>query len=68
MTTIEIYMAFLWIQKRGAKRYFYIRKSVRQGKKVLGKTLEYLGESPDSKTLHRALRYWRVKPKKRGRR
>ena len=43
-------------------------RSVRKGKKVTPKVLEYLGRDPDPKRLAAALRYWKVgkKPKGRG--
>ena len=56
-------MAYLRISKVGKAHYYYIMKSIRRGKKVSGKVLEYLGRDPDPKRLRRALAYWGVKAK-----
>jgi len=62
-------MAYLRILERDGRRYFYILRSVRQGKKVTPKLLEYLGRDPDPARLKAAMRYWKVgtKPKGKGR-
>ena len=59
-------MAYLRKQRIGRWTYFYIMKSVRRGKKVSGKVLEYLGRDPDPKRLKRALRYWKVGTKRKA--
>ncbi len=58
-------MAFLVIKKVKKGSYFYIIKSVRKGRRVVPRILEYLGRDPDPKRLKRALRYWGVKRKGR---
>ena len=55
-------MAYLRKHRINGRTYIYIMKSVRRGKKVSGKVLEYLGRDPDPKRLKRALRYWGVSP------
>ncbi len=60
-------MAYLRILHKSGTRYFYIMRSVRKGKKVTPKVLEYLGRDPDPKRLKRALAYWRIKTRKGGR-
>ena len=49
--------------------YIYICTSVRHGKKVSGRVLEYLGREDklDPKRLKRALDYWRVGQKRQAR-
>ena len=61
-------MAYLRKQRVGNNTYFYIMRSVRKGKKVSGKVLEYLGREDkiDPKRLRAALRYWKVKAAKGG--
>ena len=63
-------MAYLRILSKSGTRYFYIMRSVRMGKKVVPKVLEYLGKEPAPARLKRALGYWEVKwrPGKGGRR
>jgi hypothetical protein len=65
-------MAFLRIKRRGERQYFYIVESRRRGATVRQKTLEFLGDKPDSNRLKRALEYWQMvkngKRKKPGRR
>ena len=62
------YMAFLRIMKpSGRGSYYYIVESRRKGQRVRQKVLEYLGRDPDAEKLKRALAYWGVKPKRRGR-
>ena len=56
-------MAYLRKLSVDGRTYFYIMKSVRKGKKVSGKVLEYLGRDPDPKRLKRALKYWGVRSK-----
>ena len=62
-------MAFLRQHRIKGLIYIYIIQSVRKGKKVTGKILEYLGRADelDPKRLKRAMEYWGVKalPKKR---
>ena len=60
-------MAYLAVKKVKGYRYLYIVKSYRVGKRVHVKTLEYLGRDPDPKRLKRALAYWGVRGKPRGR-
>ena len=57
-------MAYLRKHRINGRTYIYIMKSVRKGKKVSGKVLEYLGRDPDPKRLKRALEYWGVKRKR----
>jgi hypothetical protein len=61
-------MAYLRRVKQGERVYFYIMRSVRQGKKVIPKILEYLGRDPDPKRLKKAMEYWGVKKPGKGRR
>ncbi len=56
-------MAYLRKNRINGRTYIYIMKSVRKGKKVSGKVLEYLGRDPDPKRLKRAMEYWGVKRK-----
>ena len=56
-------MAYLRKHRINGRTYIYIMKSVRRGKKVSGKVLEYLGRDPDPNRLKRALRYWGVRAK-----
>ncbi len=61
-------MAYLSIKTVNKVRYFYIKKSIRRGRRVHGKILEYLGREDriDPKRLKRAMEYWGVKRKKKG--
>ena len=63
-------MAYLRQHCINGRTYIYIMKSVRKGKKVSGKVLEYLGRDPDPKRLKRAMEYRGVKKpnKTKGRR
>lgn len=54
-------MAYLRILHKSGTKYFYIMRSVRSGKKVTPKVLEYLGKEPAPERLKRALAYWQVK-------
>ena len=56
-------MAYLRNHRINGRTYIYIMKSVRKGKKVSGKVLEYLGRDPDPKRLKRAMVYWGVRSK-----
>jgi len=60
-------MAYLRILHKSGTRYFYIMRSVRTGKKVRPKVLEYLGKEPAPTRLRKALVYWGVKAKGDGR-
>lgn len=60
-------MAYLRISKRGKRRYCYIVQSVRGADTVKQKVLEYLGRDPDPVRLKRAMAYWRVGTKRKGR-
>lgn len=60
-------MAYLAVKVVKGYRYFYIMASERQGKKVHKRLLEYLGRDPDPKRLKRALAYWGVRARPRGR-
>jgi hypothetical protein len=42
-------MAYVRVQKRGKRRYYYLVKSEREGNKVRQKVLQYLGTSRPSK-------------------
>jgi hypothetical protein len=42
-------MAYIRVQKRGKRRYYYLVKSEREGNKVRQKVLQYLGTSRPSK-------------------
>ena len=42
-------MAYIRVQKRGNRRYYYLVKSEREGSKVRQKVLQYLGTSKPSK-------------------
>jgi hypothetical protein len=53
-------MAYLRILERDGRRYFYIIRSVREGKKVTPKILEYLGRDPEPARLRKAMEYWGV--------
>ncbi len=65
-------MACLRKTRISGQTYIYICKSVRKGKKVSGKVLEYLGREDriDPARLRAALKYWKVggkrKAKKKG--
>ena len=59
-------MAYLRILHKSGTRYFYIMRSVREGKRVIPKMLEYLGKEPAPARLKRALRYWGVKKPRVG--
>ena len=56
-------MAYLRILSKSGTRYFYIMRSVRKGKQVFPKVLEYLGKEPGPIRLKRAMVYWQVKRK-----
>ena len=56
-------MAYLRILKKDGRQYYYIMESIRRGRTVRSKVLEYLGRDPDPKRLKSAMRYWGVKPK-----
>lgn len=62
-------MAYLKRLRKGGEEYLYIVQSVRKGKKVTPKILEYLGNAAkvDPVKLKRALAYWKVKPKAKPR-
>ncbi len=42
-------MPFIRVQKRGERRYYYLVKTQREGKRVRQKVLQYLGTSKPSK-------------------
>jgi hypothetical protein len=42
-------MAFIRVQKRGNRQYYYLVKSERQGNKVRQRVLKYMGTSKPSK-------------------
>ena len=42
-------MAYIRVQKRGSRSYYYLVKSEREGSKVRQKVLQYLGTSKPSK-------------------
>ena len=42
-------MAYVRVQKRGKRRYYYLVKSEREGSKVKQRVLQYLGTSRPSK-------------------
>jgi len=42
-------MAYIRVQKRGKRRYYYLVKSEREGNKVRQKFLKYLGTRKPSK-------------------
>jgi len=45
-------MAYIRVQKRGRRRYYYLVRSEREGKKVRQKFLKYLGtRKPPKKDL-----------------
>ncbi len=59
-------MAYLRVIKRPSGiRYIYVMKSIREGDRVFGKVLEYLGRADKvmPERLRRACEYWGVKPK-----
>ena len=56
-------MAYLRQIQHGKTGYFYIMRSVRKGKTVTGKILEYLGKNPPKARIERACEYWGVKGK-----
>lgn len=62
-------MAYLRILHKSGTRYFYIMRSIRNGRRVFPKVMEYLGKEPAPARLKRALAYWQVKrrPGKGGR-
>jgi len=41
-------MAYLVVKRRGNKKYYYLVKGFREGKKVRQKTLKYFGTEPPS--------------------
>ena len=63
-------MAYLRIIKRPSGiRYIYVMKSIREGDRVFGKVLEYLGRADKvtPKRLAAAKRYWGVGSKRKRR-
>jgi len=59
-------MAYIRVQKRGNRRYYYLVKSEREGNKVRQKVLQYLGTSKPLKEDLDTIIYGIRNNKKRG--
>ncbi len=57
-------MAFLRVQRKGGSRYYAVVRNDKHRGKVVQRILEWLGRDPDPARLRRALRYWKVMPKR----
>lgn len=59
-------MAYLRVQRKGKNTYYMIQKNERRGGKVVQTILEFLGRDPDPARLKKALAYWEVGTKPKG--